>query len=102
MDGRANRRTILIVVLAGALLLPAVFMAFALWSMNAHGVPETKLAKLSPGMSSGDVQALLGKPGSIHEHSGDTYSWTYSRMTWCMVQVRFSPDGEVSEIVHDH
>ena len=104
MPGRKKRRILSVVylVMASLLLLFAAYMACAFWCMEAHGVPDSKLAKLHSGVSSADVRALLGKPGSIHEHDGGHYSWTCTRMTWGMVTIYFSPRDEVTRVEHDH
>lgn len=87
-------------VAALALLLLVAFMG--LWCMSAHGVPKSKLVQLHCGMDAANVRALLGKADGVYGDPDRSMSWTYDRMTWCYVTIRFSPSGDVVEIIHDH
>jgi len=85
-------------------ICPAIaFMGFASYCMNAHPVPTSQLDLVVDGMPSGHVERLLGRPTGINTSGDGADSWVFSSpFVWCYVTVRFSPQGEVVGIDHDH
>lgn len=79
-----------------------VLFGFAvMWTMNGHGVDESKLSKIKTGSTNREVQQLLGEPTSI-DRTAVGESWKYSAGTWCIVSVQFQDDGVVQCVEHDH
>jgi hypothetical protein len=80
----------------------AIFFGSIIWSGAAHGIPMSQLDQLHQGMSEDEVKTLVGEPKTIHISGDGGKEWSYSRQTWCIVTIRFSSDGKVVNIVHDH
>lgn len=91
-----------LVLLAIVLAMPLTSIGWATWTMQAHGVPMSRFARLREGMSTAQVQQLLGRPKSAYTDAAGTQRWMYDRNTWCYMVVLFSADGKVSEFEHDH
>jgi hypothetical protein len=91
-------------IVAGILLLLSTvsFVGAIKWTMEAHGVPKSKLSQLTIGMTSGEVIVLLGRPSNVHYHDGGAQTWTYRRNTWCVVNLLISSDGTLTRFDHDH
>ncbi|MGB3965917.1 MAG: hypothetical protein WBO45_04235 [Planctomycetota bacterium] len=82
----------------GALVLLA-FAGFALlvWNFERPPFDLSLLPRLQPGMSRGEVEALLGDPSSRGERE-----WVYSRPgSWPVVRVWFSHAGTFERSEYD-
>ena len=86
------------IVLAGA----TGIVLLGLWVYDAHGLSASKIARLHPGLTGGQVEAIAGRPSHAFVSEYGSRSWYYTRWTWCQIKVHFTPEGQVYEIDHDH
>lgn len=86
--------------LAAACVLAGIivgFMGFPMVMMSAHPVPGHLLNRVQPGMTQAEVERLLGTPARKND-----YDWEYGGFTFCHITIRFTSDGKVDYVVHDH
>jgi uncharacterized membrane protein YccC len=76
--------------LLGVVILPIYFM-------EGHPVSMMRLSRVAHGMSTTDVENLLGQP-----ETKQMDCWVYSGATWCQVHIWFTKEGRVKRIDHDH
>jgi hypothetical protein len=89
-------------VSAGIILfLSLAWLAYPTWVMQAPAIPYWRMNAMKQGMDRQEVQDLLGTPTSRHADLDGSETWTYSRGTWAIFYVYFSPEGVVKEYVHD-
>lgn len=92
-----NRRSL--AALSGCVLLIIWILGFEMISMSGHPVPLDRLNRIQPGTTKAKVQSLLGAPTRIRRRGR---AWIYSGTTWCNVTIRFTTDGKVDYVDHDH
>ncbi|MEK6236689.1 MAG: outer membrane protein assembly factor BamE [Planctomycetales bacterium] len=83
-----------------ALLIMGGFLFLLIWTGDGHGMPIRHYDQLHVGMTGDEVIAVAGTPNHIRRHQDGTQTWTYSRFTFCHIQVLIGDDEKV--ILHDH
>ena len=94
---------VMLAVLGVLILLAAAFMLFAVWSMNGHGADPEQFAQITNGMTTVQVESILGKPRWNRAIDDRTTLWTYGHtLKWCTMQIRFGTNLLVESKAHDH
>lgn len=89
------------------LLVAALGIFVVFWNFNRAAFPLKKLDLLKVGMTSNEVELILGSPCShwIRTNSvGEVYfEWTYARrLSWPIVHVYFDSGGMLERFAYDH
>ena len=71
--------------------------------MNSHGFNVNSFEKIKKGMSTLQVQALMGEPLSIEKTTEGNIRYRYgSNFKWCMCVVILDKNNQVQVKFHDH
>jgi hypothetical protein len=94
--------------LIGVVVFTAVVgIGLLFWQFNRPPFSLSRLEQLHTTMRTNDVQRVLGSPTSVStrtNESGQAYcAWAYSRpMSWPIVYVYFSPEGQFRRHEYDY
>ena len=97
-----KRKTKILTVLAGLLLVAA---AFAFFFVSSDAVAKDSFAKVSAGMTEVQVREILGVPHHVRRDAPDRTAFFYGgfqHLKWCSMEVFFGADGQVTGKFHDH
>jgi hypothetical protein len=98
----------ILIACVGCLLLGGLaWFIISIWQFNQPPFPLTKLDTLHSGLSTNQVQEILGIPSSSWIRTnkvGAVYAeWAYSRDgSWPIVYIYFSPEGTFERHVYDY
>jgi hypothetical protein len=97
LDRMKPMRKILIRVLVAIGLVAICGMAVIAWATFAPPVPTSRLERIELGMTQDQVRDILGKPPNVSKGDDGSEWWVYARMTWSLLDVKFSPEGKLIE-----
>jgi hypothetical protein len=102
-----NTLTIVLGFLGIIAIVAVVGIGLLVWQFNRPPFSLSRLEQLHTAMSTNDVQRVLGLPTSVStrtNESGQAYcAWAYSRpMSWPIVYVYFSPEGQFRRHEYDY
>jgi outer membrane protein assembly factor BamE (lipoprotein component of BamABCDE complex) len=90
-------KKILIRMLAAIGTVAICGIAFIAWAMFAPPVPTSRFEKIELGMTKEQVRDILGEPLNASKADDGSEWWVYARMTWSLLDVKFSPEGKLIE-----
>ena len=101
---RVKRAAKIGVVLGGCLLLAAGVVGHLFFFPSGYAAPIESFNKLTVGMTASQVLQIMGPPDHIRHDTTNSTAFYYGglgRLKWCIMEVYFGADGQVTGKFHD-